>query len=176
MRRAPVGSPGTQTTIASSLPNPTYLALDPAAGNLYVSCGGAGSQQIRRMPAGGGMMTTLPCPLTTYGGLAFSSSGTVSLPESGLPAEFALERLSANPSSGPVRVSFALPRDARVRLSVFDLQGREVAVLADGDVPAGRHERTWSAQGARETAPAGVYFLRMSAEGRSWVERIVRLP
>lgn len=43
-----------------------------------------------------------------------------------------------------VRLAFALPRESRVRLRVIDLQGREVAVLANGTLPAGRHEASWN--------------------------------
>jgi hypothetical protein len=79
-----------------------------------------------------------------------------------------------NPSRGAVQVEFALPRDARVRVSVIDLQGREVALLADGVLPAGRHSRSWS-DDAPHRAAAGIYFVRLAADGRTWVQRIVRI-
>jgi streptogramin lyase len=162
------------TTLVSGLANPTYLALDVAGGRMYWAEGGAGAQHIRRATLSGGGVVTLPPPLTTYGGLAFSSVGTTATPEiEPPPVEFALDRLWPSPSGGPVHVSFALPRDARARLGVLDLQGREVAVLADGVVPAGRHERVWDGRSRGGAAPAGIYFVRFAVDGRTWVRRIV---
>src|SRR5256885_11757999 len=65
-----------------------------------------------------------------------------------------------NPVNQNCRMTFALPRDARVRLSLFDLQGREVARLADGRFTAGRHELVWSGATRTGRAAPGLYFLR----------------
>jgi hypothetical protein len=64
---------------------------------------------------------------------------------------------------------------ARARLSVLDLQGREVAVLTDGVFPAGRHTAMWDGSTEWGSAPAGLYFVRLSAEGRVFSQRLVRL-
>ena len=50
--------------------------------------------------------------------------------------------LGPNPATA-VRVEFTLRREQPVRLSVYDVTGREVAVLASGVEPAGRYTRTW---------------------------------
>lgn len=165
---------GSTTTLFSGLSNPTYLTLDLVGGQMYWSEGGAGAQHIYRGPLAGGARTTLALPLTTYGGLAFVGSGSVSSPPDALPAEFALAPLAPNPARGPVRAEFALPQESHVRLSVIDLQGREVAVLADGTYPAGRHEVSWDSNAGRPPA-AGVYFVRMVVGGRVWMRRLVRV-
>ena len=89
--------------------------------------------------------------------------------------EFAISRMVPNPSRGPLRIEYALPRGSRVHLSVLDIQGREVAVLADGVFKAGRYQATWTGQTDRGAAPAGVYFVRCQALGRNLTERLVRL-
>jgi hypothetical protein len=71
--------------------------------------------------------------------------------------------------AGPNRIVFAMPRAAHVKLSVIDIQGRTVAKLADGELPAGRQERTWDA--AR--AGAGVYFVRFETPGFHAERRLV---
>jgi hypothetical protein len=116
----------------------------------------------------------LPTPIQTYGGLAFQPNGLLSTPPARLPTEFALASPTPNPSRGHVQVEFALPREARVRVSVLDLQGREVALLADGVLPAGRYQRSWG-DGAQHRPAAGIYFVRLAADGRTWVRRIVRI-
>ena len=87
-------------------------------------------------------------------------------------AEFELPPVWPNPSRGPGHVSFAVPKTSHVRLTVQDIQGRVVAVLADGTFEAGRYQVTWD--GARRGAISpGLYFVRMSASGRSLVRRVV---
>ena len=81
--------------------------------------------------------------------------------------EFTLGRPTPSPSAGPTRFEFALPRAAHVRLRAFDVRGREVATVADGDYPAGRHAATWDRTTNAGPAPAGVCFLRLGARRRA---------
>lgn len=67
-----------------------------------------------------------------------------------------------NPTRGPVRMQFEVPQAGPVRAAMYDVLGREVAVLLEGDRPAGPHEATFDA-GA--LAP-GVYVVRFEAGGR----------
>ena len=50
----------------------------------------------------------------------------------------AVESVSPNPLRGVARVTFNVPKRAQVRISVVDVQGREVAIVADGERAAGR--------------------------------------
>jgi len=84
--------------------------------------------------------------------------------------EFAL--LGSNPLRGAAEFRFALPQAGRVAITVHDLTGRVVAILMDGEVPAGRRSVIWSL-GA--SAPAGVYFARMWTAGQARLQRMVVL-
>ena len=69
----------------------------------------------------------------------------------------------ANPIRGGARVAFSVPEAGAARVALYDVLGREVAVLADGPVAAG-------AQTARLDAAAlapGVYVLRLEAADRA---------
>lgn len=172
LQRALTVEPGI-TNLVSGLANPTYLTLDLSNALMYWAEGGAGTERIRRANTGGSELVTLPTPLTTYGGLAFAPNVTTSTPDIETPpAEFALDRVWPSPGHGPIRVAFSLPRDAHAQLSVLDLQGREVSRLADGTVPAGRHERVWDIRSRGGPAPAGIYFVRLAVDGRTWVRRV----
>ncbi len=76
-------------------------------------------------------------------------------------ASLALAPCAPDPVRSSARFAFSLGRAARVRLAIFDLQGREVAVLADGPHPAGAHSVAWDARGVA----AGVYLCRLSDHG-----------
>ena len=76
-------------------------------------------------------------------------------------APLALAPPAPNPSAGGVRLAFTTPAPGPVRLAVHDVLGREVAVVADGERPAGEHAATWDASGAA----AGVYVARLEAGG-----------
>jgi len=86
--------------------------------------------------------------------------------EPGTPIELALG-VSPNPGATH-RISFALPRKTAVKLGVYDVLGRRVAVLAEGELPAGRYTREWDgrSRGGLQS-PAGVYFYRLEAGRRS---------
>jgi hypothetical protein len=172
--RAPTGGPPT-TTLVIGLTNPTYLALDPVAGRMFWVDGNGSAQRLNRANLNGSSAAILPPVLTTYGGLAYLTNTTSAAPGPTLPAEFAL-KLWPTPSGGEVHVAFELPRPSVIRLRVFDLQGREVATLADESMPPGRYERTWSGKSRGRLAPAGVYVIRMEVEGRSLNRRIVITP
>jgi len=71
-----------------------------------------------------------------------------------------------NPSNPGTCVSFALDASRIIKLTVHDLAGRRVAVLADGAWPAGRHTLDWNGRddGGRSLA-AGAYVIRLAGEG-----------
>jgi plastocyanin len=72
------------------------------------------------------------------------------------PAEVVV---SPNPLSHSATVSFSLAEAAQVRLAVYDMLGREVAVLVDGQVGAGSHTAVFEAG----SLAAGTYVYRLAA-------------
>ncbi|MEM1116143.1 MAG: choice-of-anchor B family protein [Bacteroidota bacterium] len=71
--------------------------------------------------------------------------------------------VAPNPLGASASVQFALPEAADVRLTVLDVRGREVAVLADGPRAAGAHTVGLDGRGL----PAGVYLVRLGVNGRT---------
>lgn len=68
-----------------------------------------------------------------------------------------------NPTSGEATIRFSLEEAAAARLAVYDVLGREVAVLVDEQMEAGAHEAHLN--GA--SLPAGLYVYRLTANGRA---------
>ncbi len=77
----------------------------------------------------------------------------------------------AGSASGSSRtsISFALPSDMSVRLAVFDVLGREVAVLAEGPHSAG----TYRLQFDGKSLPGGLYFVRLETSDSHTTQRIL---
>ncbi len=73
-----------------------------------------------------------------------------------------------NPFASATAVRFGVPERAEVRLAVYDVLGREVAVLADGSVGAGWH----TARLAAESLPSGVYVVRLTAGSFVQTQRV----
>ena len=70
-------------------------------------------------------------------------------------------------------VSLAVASAAQVKVSVLDVTGREVAVVAEGAYEPGRYAVTWNGIGGGRPAPAGLYFVRATVAGRTFVSRVV---
>ena len=88
-----------------------------------------------------------------------------------LPAQFALSQNSPNPFNPMTRISFALPADSHVRLTVYNVRGQAVEVLADRTFGAGQHDVTWDAR----RHSSGVYFYRLEAPGFSETKKMIML-
>ncbi len=82
--------------------------------------------------------------------------GTAAEDEEIMPASLDLEAYP-NPSSGAITVRFRLDAPGPVRLSVYDLLGRKVAVLTDAVQTSGTHEVQLGVAGLA----AGVYLVRL---------------
>jgi hypothetical protein len=88
-----------------------------------------------------------------------------------VPVEFALGQNYPNPFNPATQLAFDLPEASNVRLAVFDVLGRQVALLADGAFEAGTHEVTFNA----ESMPSGVYLYRIEAGTYSATRRMMLL-
>ncbi|MCX7022067.1 MAG: M1 family aminopeptidase, partial [bacterium] len=74
-----------------------------------------------------------------------------------------------SPAAGAVNVRFDLPEAGRAEVSVYDLAGRRVGTLFEGDLAAGRHEVSWDASGASP----GVYLVLLDTDSGRAHRRLV---
>ena len=79
------------------------------------------------------------------------------------PATLRLYAPYPNPSKERATVHFAVPTKTAATLSIYDLTGRRVALLPQGEIPRGEHHRVLHTAGLA----SGLYVLRLQTEDRS---------
>ncbi|MCI0448591.1 MAG: T9SS type A sorting domain-containing protein [Chlorobi bacterium] len=86
----------------------------------------------------------------------------------GNPDKFILNQNYPNPFNPTTILSYTLKTDAEVKLTVFNLVGQSVRVLAEGYQSAGDYEVKFDA----EDLPAGIYLYKLQVGDYSSVKRM----
>jgi hypothetical protein len=82
-----------------------------------------------------------------------------------------------NPMGHETWFGFDLPNPAKVSLAIYDLGGRRVATIAQGELSANRYRMRWDTRDEHgATVPAGLYFARFETLGLSRTARLIVLP
>ena len=80
-----------------------------------------------------------------------------------VPEAFALDQNYPNPFNPTTRIAFQLAEPSDVRLTVYDVVGREVATLVAGPMEAGTYEVEWNGTDASgRLLPSGMYLYRLT--------------
>ena len=80
------------------------------------------------------------------------------------PRSFALFQNHPNPFNPVTQISYQLPQDCRVRVTIYNVRGQRVRTLYDGRQSAGRHTLNWDGRdtGGRPLS-SGIYLYRLEA-------------
>jgi hypothetical protein len=85
------------------------------------------------------------------------------------PMEFSLEQNYPNPFNPTTVISYQLPVISNVKLSVYDVLGKEVTTLVNEQKPAGNYTVQWNAAGL----PSGIYFYKLQAGTYTATKKLV---
>ena len=91
--------------------------------------------------------------------------------EEGLPGGYRLLGCYPNPFNNTTTITFTLEGAMPVKLTVYDILGREVVVLVDGEMSAGRHRVEWRAG----NNASGIYFVKCSTIEGAQIRKVVLL-
>ncbi|TVQ75898.1 MAG: T9SS C-terminal target domain-containing protein [Balneolaceae bacterium] len=97
-------------------------------------------------------------------------ASVVSAEDQGLVAKsFELEQNYPNPFNPSTEIRFTIPAAGQVQLTVFDVLGREVAVLVNRELAAGAHTATFDAAGLT----SGIYLYRLETAGQHMTRKMM---
>ena len=105
--------------------------------------------------------------LNTTGAVISSGSNVIEMDI--LPSEFSLEAAYPNPFNSMTRLAYGLPEASSVQVNVFDISGRLVANLVNGEMQAGYHTAVWNA----ENVSTGLYLVRMETSGFVGIRKVM---
>jgi hypothetical protein len=156
--------------------------LSPVGGNLAVS---AATPEFMTSPAITAMVGrawfTWADPrengLNVYAAnLVYLPVGVDDDPAGSLPTSIALNQNYPNPFNAATRLAFTLESRKTVHVAVYNVLGREVKVLADGEFSAGEHWLTWDGtDGLGRNVASGVYLYRLKAASASLSRKMMLL-
>jgi protocatechuate 3,4-dioxygenase beta subunit len=93
-----------------------------------------------------------------------------------IPTDFALNQNYPNPFNPSTQIQYALPIDANVSITIYDVMGREVRSLVNKTVSAGYHSTLWNAtNNLGAPVSAGVYIYTISANEYRDVKKMILL-
>jgi len=104
---------------------------------------------------------------TLFGSVSNITSGKDT--KNNIPTEYHLSQNYPNPFNPITKISFDLPTDAKVKLVVYDLLGREVKSIVNSQLTTGRY--TFEFNGSNFAS--GVYFYRLTSRDFTAVKRMV---
>ncbi len=82
-----------------------------------------------------------------------------------------LEQNVPNPFSEQTLIRYTLPESAAIQLAVYNQQGQQIEILAEGTLPAGEYQARWNGS----HLPSGTYLYVLSVNGQDLVKRAVKM-
>jgi hypothetical protein len=88
-----------------------------------------------------------------------------------IPVDYLLYQNYPNPFNPSTRIKFDVSRSSFVSLKIFDVLGREVAILVNEDITPGTYKVDWDAA----ALPSGVYFCRLQTKSFNTARKMILL-
>lgn len=86
-----------------------------------------------------------------------------------IPSEFKLEQNFPNPFNPSTVIKFAVPERSMITLKVYDIIGREIAILINEERDAGWYEQSFDAS----ALSSGIYIYRLSAGSKVFSKKMM---
>jgi len=90
-------------------------------------------------------------------------------PNDVIPIDFVLKPACPNPFNPTTTISYDIPHESHVTLTVYDLMGRELETLVNTIQPIGNHQITWDAS----NYSSGIYLVELISEEYRSVQKLM---
>ena len=154
---------------------PTWLRFKSSSTTIKsIAAGASGDAEFvfsidKKAPVGND--TTVTAAISTADGQSWTKDIKISV---SAPKDYKLYDNFPNPFNPSTKIGFDLPKTSHVKLTIYDIVGREVAQVADADYPAGYTELTWSGINKNgNLVSSGVYFYRISTDQWTKVKKMM---
>ncbi|HEY5123034.1 MAG TPA: M28 family peptidase [Ignavibacteria bacterium] len=91
--------------------------------------------------------------------LQIETKANVGIEENIIPVKFELSQNYPNPFNSTTNIKYAISKSSNVKITVYDILGKELEVLIDEQLQAGTYQTSWNAS----NYSSGVYFYRMQS-------------
>jgi len=106
--------------------------------------------------------------------LTFTDGEMSTEPE--IPLHFAVSNAYPNPFNPQTNINVDLAADQKIQVHIYDIQGRLVQTLYDGELNVGSHILTWDGSAMNGKAvPSGTYFVRLNGDGMENWQKVTLL-
>jgi flagellar hook assembly protein FlgD len=88
-----------------------------------------------------------------------------------MPGTFSLSQNYPNPFNPSTKISFFIPKEAFVKLEIYNSTGEKVSTLVSENLTAGNYKYEWNAK----SLPSGIYFYKMTADNFVQTRKMILL-
>jgi hypothetical protein len=118
--------------------------------------------------------TGIPNAFTTDGLVTIEMVVFVIIVEETVPTTAELRQNYPNPFNPTTNIGFGLSEESWVKLAVYNIQGQEVAILAEEQMLAGQYSVTWNGRnGAGQLLPSGMYIYYIFTDRTMLIKKMM---
>jgi uncharacterized delta-60 repeat protein len=103
--------------------------------------------------------------------IKYSQTTSITPVSSEIPSGYILSQNYPNPFNPETGINFSVPQKENVKMMIYDITGKEAAVLVNSELPAGEYKVNFNASGL----PSGVYFYTLRAGSFSKTRKMLLL-
>ncbi len=143
-----------------------YADTDELLDSDYTNASGIVNLNIPTIP-GDSAVTITSTAHNMYPDVTMAEQGVgIGEGPSGILPSFFLGRPVPNPVVSMASIEFGMPATGEAELAIYDLSGRMVTSLENGELEAGTHSISWN-----NTVPNGIYFVKLTVPSAGTVTR-----
>ena len=100
----------------------------------------------------------------------------LSLVDNNMPIEFKLHSPYPNPFNPVTTIGFDVPNRSRLKIKIFDLNGKQIKALLDEVKEAGRYKINWDGTNSNgDVVSTGIYFVKFMTRDRTFNQKVLFL-